>query len=188
VSGEYGLAVVAVLLMIGWYLSYTAARLDRLHEKVQARRATLDVQLVRRAAAAVELGQQLDPAAGLILIDAATSALSAGEDPDPQADPLAVPTYLEDVENELSRSLTHVLGDPAEVAELRGRPYGEAALQVLVQATERVQLARRFHNDAVAQAQRVRRKRVVRWARLAGFAPWPQMIEIDDQLPAALSR
>ena len=50
----------------------------------------------------------------------------------------------------------------------------------------RVQLARRFHNDAVAQALRVRRKRVVRWARLAGHASLPVMVEIDDSVPPGL--
>ena len=54
------------------------------------------------------------------------------------------------------------------------------------QACERVELARRFHNEAVAQAQRVRRKRVVRWARLAGHAAWPVTVEIDDGTPSGL--
>ncbi len=56
----------------------------------------------------------------------------------------------------------------------------------LRQACERVELARRFHNDAVAQAQRVRRKRVVRWARLAGHAWMPVTFEIDDAMPSGL--
>jgi hypothetical protein len=38
----------------------------------------------------------------------------------------------------------------------------------------------------VAQAQRVRRKRVVRWARLAGRADLPRMVELDDSSPSAL--
>jgi hypothetical protein len=48
-------------------------------------------------------------------------------------------------------------------------------------------MARRFYNDAVAAAQRVRRKRVVRWARLAGRAGMPPMVEIDDSVPAGLA-
>ena len=50
-----------------------------------------------------------------------------------------------------------------------------------------MQLARRFHNDAVAQAVRVRRKPVVRWARLDGHASLPVMVEIDDSVPPGLA-
>ena len=50
----------------------------------------------------------------------------------------------------------------------------------------RVQLARRFHNDAVKDVQRVRRKTVVRWFRLAGHAELPATIEFDDELPPAV--
>ena len=43
------------LVAIGWYLTYTAARLDRLHARVQGTLAALDAQLVRRAEATLEL-------------------------------------------------------------------------------------------------------------------------------------
>ena len=49
-----------------------------------------------------------------------------------------------------------------------------------------MQLARRFHNDAVTDVRRVRRKRVVRWFRLAGHAELPRTVEIDDELPPCL--
>ena len=55
------------------------------------------------------------------------------------------------------------------------------------EANHRVQLARRFHNDAVTDVRRVRRKRVVRWFRLAGHAEMPRTFEIDDEL-AVLER
>ena len=51
-----------------------------------------------------------------------------------------------------------------------------------------MQLARRFHNDAVTDVRRVRRKRVVRSFRLAGHAELPQTFEIDDDPPPALAR
>jgi hypothetical protein len=179
--------LLALLLVLGWYLTYSASRLDRLHHKVESTRAALDAQLVRRAVAAVEVAQLLDPAAGLLLADAATQSLDAGESDDPQRDPLQVPPRLEEVENDLSRALRAVFADPEVTEQLRQEHLAATALDVLTQACTRVQLARRFHNDAVAQAQRVRRKRVVRWARLAGYAPMPQMIEIDDALPPALA-
>ena len=49
----------------------------------------------------------------------------------------------------------------------------------------RVQLARRFHNDAVTDVRRVRRKTVVRLFRLAGHADLPATVEFDDELPPA---
>jgi len=58
----------------------------------------------------------------------------------------------------------------------------------LAAAWYRVQLARRFHNEAVAQAQRVRRKLLVRLLRLHGHAPMPRTVEIDDERPPALER
>ena len=47
--------VVIVLLVAAWYLSYSAARLDRLHAKVEGAMSALDAQLIRRAEAALEL-------------------------------------------------------------------------------------------------------------------------------------
>jgi hypothetical protein len=172
--------VLALLLVLGWYLSYSAARLDRLHHKVESSRAGLDAQLVRRCVAALEVAPYLDPASGLLLADAAARALEVGERAGPGPD-------VEEAENDLTRALDVALEDPWHVGALAGDGAAHDALVVLRQATERVQLARRFHNEAVAQAQRVRRKRVVRWARLAGFAAWPQMLEIDDAPPAGLA-
>jgi hypothetical protein len=70
-----------------------------------------------------------------------------------------------------------------------GRPGpGGDVLDRLATAAHRAQLARRFHNQAVMDAQRVRRKRIVRWAHLAGHAALPQTFEIDDEVPAVLAR
>ena len=81
-----------------------------------------------------------------------------------------------------------MLDDPEEVAALQADPVAEALLADLAQAWYRVQLARRFHNVAVAKTQRVRRKLLVRGLRLAGHAPMPRTIEIDDSWPSALPR
>ena len=173
--------LLALVLVLGWYLSYSAGRLDRLHHRVESTRAALDGQLARRAAAALEIAHVLDPATALLLTDVATQALAAGEASTP-----AVPA-LEEVENDLTRGLQAAFAGPDDVRALRGDPLADESLDLLAQACLLVQLARRFHNDAVAQAQRVRRKRVVRWARLAGHAEWPQMVEMDDSLPAGLT-
>jgi hypothetical protein len=173
-------AVLLPLLLLGWYLSYSAGRLDRLHHRVESSRAALDAQLARRAAMALEVAHVLDPATGLLLTDAAAEALAASEEGN---DSVAV---LEEVENDLTRALGAAFGDADDVVALRTDLVVAETLDLLGQACHRVQLARRFHNDAVAQAQRVQGKRVVRWARLAGHAARPQMIELDDSLPDGL--
>jgi hypothetical protein len=175
---------LALLLVLGWYLSWSAARLDRLHHRVESSRAALDAHLARRAATAIEAAAVLDPASGMILAAAGAESLAAGAAraaAGERAGPVA-----EEVENDLTRALLDTLADPAEVAGLRRAPLAADLLDALAAACTRVQLARRFHNDAVAQAQRVRRKRVVRWGHLAGRAAMPAMVEFDDSLPEGL--
>jgi hypothetical protein len=186
-------AAFALLLVLGWYLSYSASRLDRLHHRVETLRAALDGQLARRAAAAVEAAPLLDPATGLLVADAAAQALAAGETRAEPSEPsetewIEAGGPAEEIENDLTRALHVAFGDPAEVAQLReSAPLAAQSLDLLTQACTRVQLARRFHNDAVAAAVRMRRKPVVRWARLAGYAPLPAMVEIDDSVPPGLT-
>ena len=148
--------------------------------RVESARAALDAHLARRAAAAIEAAAVLDPASGLILAAAGSESLAEGPARDGGG------AVAEEVENDLTRALQHTLGDAREVIRLRANPLAADLLDALAAACIRVQLARRFLNDAVSQAQRVRRKRVVRWARLAGRAGMPQMVEIDDTVPRGL--
>ncbi len=69
------IAVVAVLFL-GVYVSWRAGRLDRMHTRLQAARAALDVTLVRRSSVALELAASgfLDPATSLLLASAAHEA------------------------------------------------------------------------------------------------------------------
>ena len=174
------LAVLLVLALLAWYLSFSASRLDRLHHRVEGARGALDAQLVRRAEAAVELAASghLDPASGLLVAGAAAEALEAGETDDGRR---------ELAESDLTRALQVAL-DEETTAGLRADPVAAALLDRLLAAAHRVRLARRFHNDAVTDACRVRQKRVVRWARLAGHAPEPETFEMDDASPAAVAR
>jgi hypothetical protein len=174
---------LVLLLLAGWLLSTSAARLDRLHNRVESARASLDVQLARRAGAALELAPVLDPATAVVLSAAAAEALDHTGRADRFDDAAG---DREDAESDLTRALHAAFDDPAVLRALRRDPVAADLLARLAQACTRVELARRFHNDAVAQAQRVRRKRVVRWARLAGRAPMPQMIELDDTAPPML--
>ena len=70
-------AVLFLLVIIAWYLTYTAARLDRLHVRLTGTLAALDAQLVRRAEASLELANSglLDGATSLILATAAAESL-----------------------------------------------------------------------------------------------------------------
>ncbi|GAB3281542.1 hypothetical protein [Kineosporia babensis] len=176
-DGPWGIVVLSVLalLVIGWYLSYLAARLDRLHHRVETSRAALETRLARRAAVALEAARLVAPPAGEQLRLAATRMVRAPDAPVSEAS-----------ENLLARALHQAFGDAEKVKKLRLDPAGGELLDELVLAGERVQLARRFHNDAVAHAQRMRRKKVVRWAHLAGTAQMPQMVEIDDSQPEGL--
>lgn len=183
------LTVLLVLFALAWYLSYAAARLDRLHHRVEGSRGALDNQLLRRATAAGELAGSglLDPATSVLLAGAAAEAVAAGE-PSEVADRPAGLFATEDAgaaarekaESDLSRTLRAVLGNPEQAELLRENPIGSDLLRQLDAAGHRVVLARRFHNDAVTQARRVRAKRLVRWTRLQGRAPLPQTVEIDD--------
>jgi len=191
-DGPLGLVLLVVLLLLalGWYLSYLAGRLDRLHHRVESSRAALEARLARRASVAREVGRLLPPPTGGELIAAAGRTLSTAtpaRGSDVRGVLILELPVSEFAENELTRALHRAFDDPATAAGLRADPAATALLDELISAGERVQLARRFHNDAVAHAQRMRRKRVVRWARLAGRAELPQMVEIDDSQPAGLS-
>ncbi|HEX8495764.1 MAG TPA: hypothetical protein VF661_01105 [Actinomycetales bacterium] len=186
------LLLLLVLALLAWYLSFSASRIDRLHHRVEGARSALDAQLVRRAEAAVELATSglLDPATGMLVAGAAVDALEAGEsgDHDPPAPGRLTSDHVrETAESDLSRALQVAL-DPDLVRTLAEDPVGGPLLERLRAAGHRVQLARRFHNDAVTDATRVRSKPVARWARLAGRAVAPQTFEMDDDPPRPLVR
>ncbi|MCP2265794.1 hypothetical protein ACFQHV_04545 [Promicromonospora thailandica] len=180
------LAVLAVALLLAWR---GASRVDRLHRKVAASRIALDAQLVRRASAAVELAASgaLDPASSVLVADAAYAASDAGPVTEPAAalkmDGLG--PARERAESGLTATLREALEAPEAAQELLAGPSGEV-VAALGAAWYRATLARRFHNEAVAQTRRVRRLWYVRLFHLAGRAPMPRTVELDDVLPHSL--
>jgi len=182
-TAEIWLIVAAALALGVWLTWLRANRLDRLHRKVVSTRATLDTQLVRRAAVAAELATSgcLDPVSSVLLGQGAFEALEVDDWEGPDR-------AREEIESSLSAILRAALDDPEEVEALRADLVGSRLLEDLSRAWYRVQLARRFHNESVAQTQRVRRKALVRLFRLAGHAEMPQTIEIDDAWPGAVPR
>lgn len=185
----WAVVAVAVLLGIAWYLSYSAARLDRLHSRVEGALSALDAQLVRRAEATLELVNSgaLDPASGFMLADAASQSLEAHNQRPVEEDMLEGQSFAgrEVVESDLTAALLAALTPPVVEGLRQDEGLGAAALQRVEAGGLRVQLARRFLNDAVTDVRRVRRKWVVRVFRLAGHAELPQTVEFDDELPTA---
>jgi hypothetical protein len=172
-------ATLFVLVVIAWYLSYTAARLDRLHVRLSGTLAALDAQLVRRAEAALELATSglLDGATSLILANAAAESLEVPAEHGESRE-LAESNLTEALQIALTPHTVDVLRD-SEVA-------GADHIARLGSTCTRVELARRFHNDAVTDVRRVRRKWAVRLFHLAGHTPMPHTIEFDDEVPQHL--
>lgn len=170
---------VAILILVGWYLTFSATRLDRLHARTEGARNALDTQLVRRASVALQLASsgRLDPATSLLLAGSAEEALLAQGLDHPAR---------EQLESDLTAALEAAFADTEHVAELRSDLVGRELVHELQSACLRVQLARRFLNDVVRSTRVVRRKRVVRYLRLAGHAPWPQTFEMSDAPPTGL--
>lgn len=172
------LLAVLVLVVVGFYLSWTAGRIDRMHGRVEAARAALDAQLVRRSSVALELATAdvLDPAAAVLIAETAHAAREAG------------PAARDQAESDLSGVLRAALDQPRQCEDLARTARGRLLLDELETASRRVVMARRFHNDAVRATRAVRRKRHVRYLRLAGHAAMPSTFEFDDAPPACLAR
>jgi hypothetical protein len=168
--------VVALLVVVGWYLTFSATRLDRLHARLEGARSALDAQLVRRASVSLQIAVsgRLDPASGLLLADAAHEARDSGG------------VDREQAESDLTRALHATFAEQGSLDAFDRDAAGRELLHELSAACLRVQLSRRFLNDVVRAARVVRRKWVVRALRLAGHAPWPEMSEFDDTPPETL--
>jgi hypothetical protein len=129
----------------------------------------------------------VDPAAALILADAATESLEAGDAN--QAD-------REGVESDLTRTIRLILPAEEDFEEAAGEDgahgpvelgdgLADEALSRLDSAGQRVMMARRFHNDAVTDVLRLRRNVFVRLFFLAGHTDLPRTVEFDDDLGAS---
>lgn len=194
-GAEITLAVIVFLAVIGGLLSWLARRLDALHKRVINSRAVLDAQLVRRAELAMGLASSgvLDDASELIITHTAweagvQGARLVGSDPSSEAPTLGELAAMTasggmdrgDVETNLTIALRTALGDARDMDALARRHGSQGLLENLESACYRVQLARRFHNDAVDAVRSLRRNWLVRTARLAGRASLPTRFEIDD--------
>jgi hypothetical protein len=171
--------VLVAVLMVGAlsvWLSWTAGRLDRMHIRLATAHAALDRHLVDRAACTTALAVSgvLDPAASLLLLDAAQQLRGSDRD-------------RSERESALSQTLRTVLTETEVDDRWRASDEGgRALLSDLAAACDRVRLAAAFHTDLVARTSVQRGRRLVRWLHLAGRAPWPQPERIDVHPPEPL--
>ena len=157
--------IFLLIVFFAWYLSFLAARLDRLHHRVETSWATLDSLLQRRAAIAIEIASSsiADPASALLLTFAAHQAREATVRDRSQA------------ETGLSGALRILLDSERST-------YGEVEQELireLEELTEKIRVAISLHVESVERTQLIRRKKFIRIFRLAGHAPLPVTYEFE---------
>ena len=164
--------VAAVVLFLGVYVSWRACRLDRMHTRLEAAHAALDVTLVRRSSVALELASSglLDPATSLLLAEAAHEARGGAQS--------------ELAQSNLTRALRAAFAQPGFRSSLSGKDGADELLAEVEAAAHQVFVARTFYNNAVAVTREARRKPLVRVLRLAGNAGRPEFFDMDDVLTA----
>lgn len=156
-------AVLAVLVF--WYLTFSASRLDRLHHRVETSWATLDSLLQRRAAIALEVARSAitDPATSLLLTASAYQARSADIEDRSSA------------ESVLSGALGMMLSERESIVA----KSDQVLLAELEQLRDKIKVSIAIHVEAVNRTQLIRRKLVFRIFRLAGTAPLPVTYEFE---------
>ena len=152
------------LLLFIWYLTFSATRLDRLHQRVETSWANLDAILQARASLALELTHfpETDPAANLLLTSAAHHARAADI------------SVRSEAESALTTALT-LLRQESSLVEKHQEIFDE-----LNQLTERLRVGISLHVEAVSAARARRSKLIYKVFRLAGKAPLPVKYAFED--------
>jgi hypothetical protein len=159
------LFTLGVVLILAWYLSFLAGRLDKLHHRVETSWEHLDALLQRRAAIALEISHSevIDPATGMLLTAAAYQAREAN--------------IIERSEAESSLSETLKL-----LRNESGSEITPSLLDELKRVTEKISHAVTIHLEAVNSARALRSKFIFRIFRLAGHAPLPVRYSFEDDI------
>lgn len=154
---------LGVFILVLWYLSFTATRLDRLHHRVETSWAALDSLLQRRAAIALEIAHSsiADPGSALILNEAAHKAREADI------------SERSEAESGLTGALGLLLLDSDQSS-------ADELLRELSDVTDKIRVAVKLHVEAVNRTQLVRRKLIVKSFHLAGRAPLPTIHKFED--------
>ena len=156
---------VGLAILVFWYLTFSASRLDRLHHRVETSWATLDSLLQRRAAIALEVARSAitDPATSLLLTASAYQARGADIEDRSSA------------ESVLSGALGMMLSERESIVA----QSDQALLHELDQLTEKIKVAISIHVESVTRTQLIRSKLVFKLFRLAGTAPLPVTYEFE---------
>ncbi len=160
--------IVGTVVLVLWYLTFSATRLDRLHHRVETSWANLDGLLQRRAAIALEIArsERADPASSLLLTAAAYQARDASI------------VNRSHAESGLSGALGLLQND----LTLESSAGEQALLQELSELTNKIRVAIAIHVDAVNRTRAVRQKLIFKVFRLAGRAPLPVTYEFEDDV------
>ena len=158
-------AVVLTVLLTAWVI-FTLTRLDRLHARVDAAQAALDAQLVRRAAALQHV----------VEVGAASLQRTEAYRVRPGCDRRVGYGRLRPRRRPKTRSGTPSRTWPSGIRT----PRPEAG--ELHEACVRVNIARRFYNDAVRDTRHLRGRRMPRILHLAGHREMPRYFDIDETL------
>ena len=166
-----GIFIVAFFIL---YLGMTAGRIDRLHRRIDVALISLDLHLLRRSGVTLELASSgfLDPASSVLISEAAHAARLSTD---------LSSTQRDRTESELTSALNAVL-DVEEIELLHSEIGGSELLDECAAASRRVELSRRFLNDAVRACVQLRQQRSARWFHLAGHTPFPSTREIYDHV------
>lgn len=157
-------AIPLFVLIFIWYLTFSATRLDRLHQRVETSWANLDAILQRRASLALELTHfpEIDPAANLLLTSAAHHARAADI------------SERSEAESALTAALI-LLRQESSLVEKHPEIFEE-----LDQVTERLRVGIALHVEGVSAARARRSKLIYKLFRLAGRAPLPVKYAFED--------
>lgn len=156
---------IFILLVLAWYLSFLASRLDRLHHRVETSWEHLDALLQRRAAVALEIAHfaEIDPATSLVLTASAYQAREASI------------VERSEAESSLSEVLKLLVGEGSA-------PINAELQRELSEITEKIKFGITIHLEAVNSARNVRAKFFVKLFRLAGHAPLPVHYAFEDDV------
>lgn len=179
-----GVVLALVVLLVG--LWQKASRLDRLHRRILSARTRIDKGLVSRNVAALKLPER-SPSGSQSLENLRSSAVEALElsgiplvrddlDPEDHTEASLVDQRLL-AESMVSRAIRdHVAA--AGLDEPGAKPCCE--FETVQDAARHVALVRTLHNQDVRLARALRVQWEVRLFHLAGRAPTPDFIDLDD--------
>lgn len=161
-----------LLLLMIWYLTFSANRLDRLHHRAETSWANLDAILQRRAALALDIAHTgaIDPATSLLITTAAHQARDAEI------------SERSEAESALTQALLLIISE-TDLAKKYPELFNE-----LDNLTERLKIAISLHIEAVNAARTRRDKMIYRFFRLAGNAPLPVKHAFEDDSLLEINR